>query len=208
MKKTILMLLFMLPVPVFAGYTYTITEGMEFTDLTLTANQSLLMTGGTGGNVTLEGTSLMELYGGEVVNITLQRTTAALDVWGGKISGRIFTDNDNKVNIAGGDVKLVYLNGSALAKLSGGNIESINVGLNISSTLPPSYIIKCDLNSLNLTYTNGVLSGIAGNWLDGSGFNIGVESRLGNPVSDYIQFVPEPTSMLLLSLGGLLIRRK
>ncbi len=41
-------LMMILSVSVLAGYTYVITDGMDFFDLTLNSGQSLLMTGGGG----------------------------------------------------------------------------------------------------------------------------------------------------------------
>jgi hypothetical protein len=49
MKRFIvLMSLTLLSASAFASYTYVITDGMDFFDLTLNSGQSLLMTGGGG----------------------------------------------------------------------------------------------------------------------------------------------------------------
>jgi hypothetical protein len=164
---------------------------------------------GVGGieSVKLYNNSSMTLSGGEVSGIDL-KNSATLSVLDGKVLGTIYATGDNIINIAGGATDKIYANGSTKVTLSGGNIGTMQIGLNISSTSPPTYIVMCDLYSLNRTYINGVLSGITGNWLDGSGFDIEVGSRIGNPTSDYIQFVPEPATLTLLGVGGLMLRKR
>ncbi len=215
-----------------ADFDYTISS--TYYNGTLTLNSKSLLVTGTGikeivangtsfvavqntlplqtnvggiGTIKLYNDSSATLSGGEVSRIDLSNNSA-LTVSGGKVSDMIFTAHNNLVNVGGGVINRIYLNGSAKAVLTGGDIGTLQIGLNISSTTPPTYTIFCDLDSLNRTYSNGVLSRIEGNWLDGSDFDIEIASRLGNPTSSFIQFIPEPATMLLLGLGGLLIRRK
>jgi hypothetical protein len=54
-----------------------------------------------------------------------------------------------------------------------------------------------------------IVIGVAGNWLDGSNFDIDIVNATAYPPTiEYIQFIPEPATMFLLAAGGLLIRRK
>ena len=50
---------------------------------------------------------------------------------------------------------------------------------------------------------------LTGHWLDGTSFNIKLYDVTGySPAIDNIQFIPEPVTVLLMGIGGLLIRKK
>jgi len=50
---------------------------------------------------------------------------------------------------------------------------------------------------------------LTGNWLDGSGFSVTLLDQTGyDPVYSNINFVPEPATLALFGLGGLLLRKK
>jgi hypothetical protein len=209
MKKVILMLSLVLSVSAFAGYTYTISEGMEFTDLTLKGTQSLLMTGGEGGNVSLFDTTQMDFRGGDLNKIILAYS-ARLNMSNGTILGFINPYGNSVVNISGGDIEKLYVSGwsGSSVTLTGGKIASIANSLNVSYGIHITFI--CNLNSLNYTYDkDGVVTGVAGNWLDGSNFDIDIVNAIAYPPTiEYIQFIPEPATILLLAAGGLLLKRK
>jgi len=205
MKKLMMVLLLVLSVSAFAGYTYTISEGMEFTDMTLKGTQSLLMTGGYGGNITLWDTTVMDYYGGEVEAVRMY-DSAVLNMSGGAIDTGLYPSGHNVVNISAGYVKLLYVNGYTDATLTGGIIDSVTVGFNVSDV---QITFVCDLDSLVYSYNSaGVLVGVLGNWLDGTEFNIEIQNRGYSPTSDYIKFIPEPASLFIVGLGGLWIWKK
>ena len=51
-------------------------------------------------------------------------------------------------------------------------------------------------------------NGISGFWLDGTAFSIDFIDEGPFVTSDYIKVVPEPATLMLIGIGGLLIRRK
>lgn len=156
--------------------------------------------------IRLWDTSSMNLLNGEVFNIYLGGLGCELSISGGSVLGEIWAA-DGYIDVSGGNVNEIYLTGSAMVELSGGEIMSINVGQH-APTAPPKYTFVCDLNSLDLTYSNGMLTEISGNWLDGSDFTVGVENRQGDPVGDFVHFIPEPATLFLLGVGGMITCRK
>jgi hypothetical protein len=207
--KKILMLSLVLSVSAFAGYTHTITEGMEFTNLTLTGTQSLLMTGGKGNDVYLRDSTLMNYSNGEVNRILLSGS-ATLNISGGTVLGVIDPYGNSIVNISDGYIEKLYVSGwsGSHVTLTGGEFGSIANSLNVIYGIHLTFV--CDLNSLVYTYDNDmIVIGVAGNWLDGSSFDIDIKNSKGYPSTiEYIEFIPEPATMLFLAVGGLLIRRK
>lgn len=138
------------------------------------------------GQINLGDTGSMNLYGGEV---------GTIEVYG-----------NSSVSISAGYVELLYVNGHSAVTVTGGEVGSVTVGMNVSEDAIVTFV--CDLTSLNYTYAQEKLVGIDGRWLDGSSFDIEVKNQGYLPTSDYLQFVPEPTTLLLMALGGLLLHRR
>jgi len=113
----------------------------------------------------------------------------------------------------GGEVHQLSIGTYATAMLGGGRIDRIwrsqdawQYGGDPPELLPnPHITIIGDLDSVNHNIGTNVLTG---NWLDGTGFNIQLIDVDGySPAIENIQFIPEPASLLLIGVGGLLLRR-
>jgi hypothetical protein len=189
----------------FASYTYVITDGMDFGGLTLTGTQSLLMTGGGGANLNLYFNS----------SAVIQRTAPYNQSTYPRGGIEILSVADYAhLDFPGGEVYEIGLGAYATATLSGGEIDRLYttqaawqyVGQPPVSVWNPHVEIIC--KDWDYNTTTKILTGI---WGNDSLFNIQLVNVSGySPTIDNIEFtiIPEPASLLLLTIGGLLLKRK
>jgi hypothetical protein len=194
MKKAILYILFvcLFVYPTFATY-YEITTDIYTPGLTLQTGDSLYMTDGGFGSLNLHGD----------LTATIEGTAALVEG-----SGGIWNLNsawNSHLDMSGGQVHQLTMNNTATATLTGGLIEAIysyqivtnpHITLYYSGNLPAVQKI-------------GGFNYLVGNWGDGTDFNIYLHNTGYNTYGNFeFILIPEPATLLLLSLGGLLIRRK
>jgi hypothetical protein len=203
MKKAILYILFvcLFTSVSFATY-YEFTTDTYTPGLTLQTGDSLYMTDGGFGDLNLLG---------EDITATIEGTSVLQ-----QFSGGIWTiepSYNSSLIMSGGQVHELAIINNATAYLSGGLIQQIwsqQIAWQQTGNPPvpvwdPHITIEC----LNHFYnTNTKL--LTGHWFDdGTAFSIQLVDVQGySPAIQNIQFIPEPATLLLLSLGGLLIRRK
>ncbi|MCE5187252.1 MAG: PEP-CTERM sorting domain-containing protein, partial [Planctomycetaceae bacterium] len=101
----------------------------------------------------------------------------------------------------------LQVGGNATALLTGGTINFLTIGR--YGTMTSSVTIDCK-KDWEWLYTAGKVSGITGTWHNGTDFTIAFQ----NPPSPLLEtwksvhVIPEPASLVLIGLGGLLIRRR
>ena len=102
-----------------------------------------------------------------------------------------------------GEIGVLDFRGDSTGEISGGSIDYIRSFQNSDSLRHITFI--CDVSSVD--FTGNLLTG---DWLDGKG-NFSVTLLNQTPydsVYSNINFVPEPATLVLLGLGGLLIRKR
>jgi len=207
MKKTIFYLIFvcLFTCAGWASYTYEIYN-YDINTKTLHNSESILFDQQGGMHmVTLQDESFADILG---TSDLVEGSGGIWEIQFGYISN---------VTMSGGQLHELNINNDATAFLSGGLIQQIWSGQMASESVwdedtqmwlevaTPHITIEC-LDHAYDTNTNL----LTGHWLDdGLSFSILlIDVENYSPAIDNIQFVPEPATLALVSLGGLLIRRK
>jgi len=192
--KRLLPCLLLLPVfvPMSFGeitFNYTISDTYEFGIFSLNS-ESLLVTGAGAEQIHAIFDSYIEV-----------QDTAPLEDNVGGINGLNLTDS-SLLNYYDGEMSGFRIYNDATATFSGGRIDYISSYQDSDQIKHITFI--ADVDSIDLT---GSL--LTGNWLDGSGFSVTLLDQTGyDPVYSNINFIPEPATILLFGLGGLMLRRR
>ena len=202
MKKIIgFALLVCLVVPVHATY-YEITSGHG--TLGMENSDTLLMTGG--------GLAILTMFDSSSATITGTSTLSQGfgGIWEIDLAG------NSHLDMGGGQVNEIDIGSNATASLRGGLIESIYSYQATTKTEgdPPQQVPN---PHITLYYSGDIptvqeissFNYLVGNWGDGTGFSIYLHDTGYDAYANFdFILIPEPATLLLIGLGGFLIRRK
>ena len=154
-------------------------------------SESLLITGAGALQIVAKGESYIEVQGTD----PLQQFVGGIYTFG--------LDDFSILNYYDGEMGGFNIYDDAVATFSGGRIDYISSFQDSDLTKHITFI--ADLDSIDLT---GNL--LTGDWLSGGGsFSITLQDQTGyDSVYSNINFVPEPATVALFGLGGLLLRKR
>ncbi len=174
----------------------------EYDDtIVVNSNSSLNVNGGASDRITVEDSAKL------IISITSSLSNQPKNrggVW------TIILRDESNLTFSGGATNKIYTGGNSTTILTGGQINSIASQQRITNGTHIE--IYCNEGWLWKYNSYSEIKGIIGNWRDGTPFDIAFIDDSSNyfPATwkNIEVITPEPASMLLLSLGGVLIKKR
>ncbi len=117
-------------------------------------------------------------------------------------------NNYSSLIFSGGETNDISVYNNSTVLLTGGKINNLASYQSVNGN--PHITIEC-LKGWSVAYNNGIPKIMYGNWADGTPFEINfINNKYFKPVFENmnIVIVPEPGAIALLSLGGLILKRR
>lgn len=189
----------------YAVWDYTIGDGQyEYGSVRLYDDETLLVTGGGANEIVAYDSSYVEV----------QATTPPLQVDVGGINSLNLRQNST-MNYYGGETSGFYIYENAKAVLQGGSILHISSYQDVFNVIVgrdedgnPIFNTHIEMYVSEYSYDE-VTNKLTGLWWDDTAFDVQLhDDPRYEKVIDNIKFtIPEPATLLLFGLGGLILRK-
>ncbi len=173
----------------------------EYAEQVTVTEYSYLQVRDNGGayKITVENNGLLDIFS----------TSLPLSSSNDKGVWSILLTNSSTLNFSGGATNLITTKKDSMAYLSGGQINLIASQQVVTDK--EHIIIDCKPNWIWKRNSFNEIKGIVGYWHDDAAFDITFldQTNFGyNPVYENVKVIPEPGTLVLLSLGGLFLKRR
>jgi hypothetical protein len=172
-------------------------------DFNSTNPAGTIQTGDNYDQVTLHDSAIVNMIGGEV-GYLFSYNSSHINVSDGLLSYFLVASNSSIVEMSGGNVGVAELSDSSVMYLSGGRIDAY-ISIHSDAVL--------NIYGKDFLYTPGGVYGygwLSGHWADNSSFNIlfrHLPESFPPESSVILHIIPEPATILLFSIGTLLLRK-
>ncbi len=196
-SKSILMLAVAFSLGVFSGE-------VQAANLIVTSDMSMYDGYYDEGGGIQDGYTL-DMYGGTIIGAFSVSWDAVLNLNGGHIAS--LHNIHGRLNMFGGSITYFYAGFDEGAYLYGGNVTTME------SFDAPIHVYGYDFQYIDNPGPIGINGGyLTGYWEDNTYFSIGCRDEPGSWSTYYdgvvLHEIPEPTTLLLLTLGAVMLRRK
>jgi hypothetical protein len=206
MMKRMLLLFACCLCPAYGGYEYAdrVISSGEYVWFLDWITGVLVIDGGGGTPIEVRNSSRIEVWS----------TSTPLGTGVGGIMDLMLT-NTSRLDYYGGETQELTVKRDAIAHLYGGRVDFISSAQYVTwvdGEPTGQHVFIYARDGWEWKYENGKIRGITGLWLDsGTPFDIRFTPLFEpdcDPVWANVKVVPEPASLLLMTLGGLLLRRR
>lgn len=157
---------------------------------------SVDITGGRIDELYMYDDTSAEVTAGKV-GILWGQGNSNIEVHEGSEIGLLRPNDNATASVHGGEIQVIFALGSSQTNVYGGTIDEIQARSTVNL-----FVDSYEINPNGGSFNHGFVTGI---WLeDGSSFGINL---VGVATINHLNFVPEPTSLILLIAGGLSVLR-
>ena len=167
-----------------------------------------------GGTLVVDGGGAYRIEARNFSKVEVWSTSTPLGTGVGGIMDLMLT-NTSRLDYYGGETQELTVKRDAIAHLYGGRVDFISSAQYVTwvdGEPTGQHVFIYARDGWEWKYENGKIRGITGLWLDsGTPFDIRFTPLFEpdcDPVWANVKVVPEPASLLLMALGGLLLRRR
>ena len=175
---------------------HVFSEGSE-TYLTMLNDASADMTGGWVAEFSMYNETSLEVFGGTISQLLCQDISTAT-IYDNNYMDLLRPNDSSTANVYGGTINYIFALGYSITNIYGGFFDEIAAEDFSSVNL---YVESYDWDPTGGARYGGLITGV---WLESNeSFNIDLVSE---GTINHLNFVPEPATILLFGMGGLILR--